>query len=76
MRRYEEHPDGGMREDELGEYVKFADVKAEIEKFSDVLVALREAVEFSNLANNYIAGQDLPASSEWLAVISKAEGVS
>ncbi len=26
MKRYEEHPDGGMREDELGAYVKYDDV--------------------------------------------------
>lgn len=25
IKRYEEHPDGGMREDELGAYVRFED---------------------------------------------------
>lgn len=28
MKRYEEHPDGGMREDELGNYVRYDEVIA------------------------------------------------
>lgn len=39
----------------------------------DLLAALKEAVDFANKANNYIAGQDLPASAGWLAAIAKAE---
>jgi len=42
----------------------------------ELLKALKEAVEFANLANNYLAGQDLPASAKWLAAIAKAEGRS
>ncbi len=30
MKRYEEHPDGGMREDELGAYVKYDDATANL----------------------------------------------
>ena len=43
------------------------------EDSAEVLKALKEAVEFANKANNYIAGQDLPASAGWLAVIAKAD---
>ena len=40
----------------------------------DLLEALKEAVEFCNAANNYIAGQYLPAASRWEAAIAKALG--
>ena len=42
----------------------------------DLLEALKEAIEFANAANKQIAGQDLPASSKWLAIVAKAEGRS
>jgi len=42
----------------------------------ELLAALKDAIEFANAANNQIAGQDLPASVEWLAIIAKAEGRS
>lgn len=45
-----------------------------IESAADLLEALKEAIEFANSANNYIAGQDLPAAGRWKAVVAKAEG--
>lgn len=39
MKRYEEHPDGGMREDELGAYVKFDDADAEIKRIQDLVTS-------------------------------------
>ncbi|WP_312418293.1 hypothetical protein [Shinella sp.] len=51
----------------------YASPLREGEDSAEVLKALKEAVEFANKANNYIAGQDLPASAGWLAVIAKAD---
>lgn len=40
----------------------------------ELLEALMEAIEFCNAANNFISGQDLPASSRWIAAVAKALG--
>ncbi|ASR12101.1 hypothetical protein CHY08_34155 (plasmid) [Rhizobium leguminosarum bv. viciae] len=49
VKRYDEHPDGGgMREDVLGAYVKFDDVKDEIARLKSALdIADREYVALS-----------------------------
>lgn len=49
IKRYDEHPDGGgMREDVLGGYVKFADVKDEIARLKSALdIADREYIALS-----------------------------
>jgi hypothetical protein len=39
IKRYEEHPDGGMREDELGEYVRFVDADREIKRQQDIVTS-------------------------------------
>jgi len=41
-----------------------------------LVTALREAVDFANKANNYIAGQNLPTAVEWLNIIAEAEGTT
>lgn len=51
-----------------------AEIKRVHELNKAMLVALKEATEFANMANRYIAGQDLSASTRWLSVIAKAEG--
>lgn len=40
-----------------------------------LLKALKEAVNFANAANNHLAGQDLPACTEWISIIAEAEGM-
>jgi len=66
-----------------GEYIlaRFAGKDREanaalFEAAPDLLAALKQAVDFANLANNYLAGQNLPAAATWLAAIRKAEGAN
>lgn len=42
----------------------------------ELLLALKEAIDFANLANNFVSNQDLPASKNWLKIVAKAEGKS